>query len=171
MRGDLQFDFLVDKEKCRMTIVREFAAERSVVWNCYTKSELLDRWFAPKPLVTHTKHMDFRESGYWHYVMVDPQGQEYWGRMDYKNISPNCNYTALDGFCDETGAVNIDLPRSHWDVTFTDSGKHSVVHTVVSYASAEELEKVMEMGIEEGMVSTLARLDELLSVLSEPVSQ
>lgn len=51
----LQFDFLVDQEKSTITIKREFAGKRQLVWDCHTKSELLDRWFAPKPLTTKTK--------------------------------------------------------------------------------------------------------------------
>ncbi|MDM0078095.1 SRPBCC domain-containing protein [Variovorax sp. J2P1-59] len=162
MKVDVQFDFLVDKEKNTITTKRTFAAKRQLVWDCYTKSELLDRWFAPKPLTTKTKFMDFREGGYWHYAMVEPNGQEYWGRMDYQTIQPIDSYTSLDGFCDDTGALNPALPRSKWNVTFSDAGTHTLVETVVSYASAEALQQVMQMGLKEGLTSTLERLDELL---------
>lgn len=167
MKADLQFDFLVDKENNTLTVRREFAARRQLVWDCHTKSELLDRWFAPKPLTTKTKFMDFREGGHWHYAMVDPDGQEYWGRFDYQTINPIDNYTALDGFCDESGTLNPELPRSSWDVTFTDAADHrTLVQTIVSYKSADDLQKVIDMGMEEGMTSTLERLDELLEALS-----
>ena len=166
MKADLQFDFLVDKEKNTLTIKREFAAKRQLVWDCYTKSELLDRWFAPKPLTTKTKHMDFREGGHWHYAMVEPNGQEYWGRSDYQTIHPIDNYTALDGFCDDTGALNPELPRSKWDVSFSDGATHTLVVTVVSYTSAEALQQVINMGMKEGLTSTLERLDELLLTLN-----
>lgn len=162
VKVDVQFDFLVDKEKNTITIKRKFAARRQLVWDCYTKSELLDRWFAPKPLTTKTKFMDFSEGGHWHYAMVEPNGQEYWGRMDYQTIHPIDNYTSLDGFCDDTGALNPALPRSKWNVTFSDAATHTLVETVVSYASAEALQQVMQMGLKEGLTSTLERLDELL---------
>ena len=162
MKADARFDFLVDKEKNTLTIKREFAARRQLVWDCYTKRELLDRWFAPKPLTTKTKSMDFSEGGHWLYAMVEPNGQEYWGRMDYQTIRPIDNYTALDGFCDETGALNPALPRSEWNVSFSDVAAHTLVETVVLYASAEALEQVMQMGMKEGLTSTLERLDELL---------
>lgn len=166
MKADLQFDFLVNKEKNTITINREFAAKRQLVWDCYTKSELLDRWFAPKPLSTKTKFMDFSEGGHWHYAMVEPNGQEYWGRMDYQTIRPIDHYTSLDGFCDDTGALNPDLPRSTWNVTFSDAATHTLVETVVSYASPEALEQVIKMGLKEGLTSTLERLDELLLTLN-----
>lgn len=166
MKAELQFDFLVNKDKNTITIKREFAAKRQLVWDCYTKSELLDRWFAPKPLTTKTSFMDFREGGHWLYAMVEPGGQEYWGRTDYQTISPIDNYTALDGFCDNTGTLNPQLPRSKWDVTFSDAATHTLVQTVVSYASAEALQQVIQMGLKEGLASTLERLDELLLTLN-----
>lgn len=150
-----------------MTITREFAAPRQMVWDCHTKSELLDRWFAPKPFTTKTKSMDFSEGGHWHYAMVDPDGQEFWARLDYKTIRPIDAYSALDGFSDETGTPNPDLPRSDWDVNFTDKANHTVVQTVVTYKSLADLETVVQMGMEEGMASTLERLDELLDVLQK----
>lgn len=166
MKADVQFDFLVDEEKNTITIKREFAAKRQLVWNCYTKSELLDQWFAPKPLTTKTKFMDFSEGGHWHYAMVGPDGQEYWGRMDYQTIQPIENYTSLDGFCDDTGALNPELPRSKWNITFSDVATHTLVETVVSYTSSAALKQVITMGLKEGMTSTLERLDELLVTLN-----
>lgn len=163
MKATLQFDFLVDKEKNTITVKKEFAANRQLVWDCHTKSELLDRWFAPQPFTTKTKHMDFSEGGYWHYAMIDPDGKEYWGRMDYVKIKPIDKYTSLDGFCDETGVVNPELPRSNWDVSFKDHGDHTLVQTVVAYKSLVDLETVLQMGMQEGLTSTLERLDELLS--------
>ncbi|SHM74001.1 Uncharacterized conserved protein YndB, AHSA1/START domain [Duganella sacchari] len=166
MKADLQFDFVVDKEKSTITVQREFAAGRQLVWDCYTKSELLDRWFAPKPLTTKTKSMEFREGGHWHYAMVEPNGQEYWGRLDYQTIQPIDRYTALDGFSDASGALNPDLPRSTWSVTFSDKADHTVVETVVAYASPEAIQQVIDMGMKDGMTSTLERLDELLLALN-----
>jgi len=165
MKSALQFDFLVDKDKNTITVKREFAANRQLVWDCYTKSELLDRWFAPKPFTTKTKSMDFSEGGHWLYAMVDPEGTEHWGRMDYVTIRPIDNYTALDGFCDETGELNEDLPRANWEVSFSDVSDHALVRTVVTYNSLQDLKTVIQMGMEEGLKSTLERLDELLASL------
>lgn len=163
MKNHLQFDFLVDKEKNTITVRREFMAGRQLVWDAYTTSELLDKWFAPKPLTTKTKTMDFREGGYWHYAMVEPNGTEYWGRMDYLKIRPIDSYSALDGFCDENGTLNMQLPRATWDATFQDLGDNTMVQTIVTYQSLADLETVINMNMEEGMASTLEKLDELLA--------
>jgi uncharacterized protein YndB with AHSA1/START domain len=167
MKANLQFDFLVDKENNTLTIKREFAADRQLVWDCYTKSEHLDQWFAPRPFTTKTKTMDFREGGHWIYAMVDPNGTEYWGRMDYEKIQPIGHYSGLDAFCDENGNLNTELPRANWDVTFHDLDEHARVDTVVTYNSLADLETVINMGMQEGLTSTLERLDDLLETLKK----
>jgi len=168
MKTDLQFDFVADKQNSRITVKREFAAGRQLVWDCHTKRELLDQWFAPKPLTTRTKHMEFKEGGYWHYAMLTPEGQAFWSRLDYQTINPIDGYLALDGFCDETGVVNTDLPRARWDVAFTDAGERTLVTTVVLYNSPDDVQKAIDMGLKDGLASTLERLDELLRTIDLP---
>jgi uncharacterized protein YndB with AHSA1/START domain len=165
MNSKLQFDFLVDKEKNTLTIRREFLAKRQLVWDCYTKSELLNQWFAPKPLITKTKSMDFREGGHWHYAMVEPDGKEYWGWTDYVKIQPIDFYTSLDAFSNAEGEINQDLPQAEWLVTFTDKDDHALVETIVTYDSLADLETVIQMGMKEGMIATFEKMDELLENL------
>jgi uncharacterized protein YndB with AHSA1/START domain len=167
MNENLQFDFLVDKEKNTLTVKREFAANRQIVWDCHTKSELLDQWFAPKPFTTKTKSMDFSEGGHWHYAMVDPEGAKFWGLTEYITINPIDNYTTLDAFSDEKGGINPQLPRADWVVTFKDLSANTLVETVVTYKSLDALETVIQMGMKEGLTSTLKRLDELLLTLNK----
>lgn len=167
MKADLQFDFIVDRERNTLTVKREFAAKRQLVWDCYTQSDLLDQWFAPKPFTTETKVMDFREGGYWHYAMIDPAGHAHWGRMDYLVIRPVDSYSAVSSFSDKTGEIKSGLPSSTWDVTFAERSGHTFVETVVTYKSAEDLETVIKMGMEAGLTSTLECLDELLLALGK----
>lgn len=166
MTADLCFEFAADRANAMLTVAREFAGDRQLVWDCHTRQELLDRWFAPKGLTTQTSHMDFREGGYWHYAMIAPDGQQFWNRLDYCTIDPIDGYTATDDFCDASGTVNPDLPRSDWAVTFADAPAGTLVTTVVRYASPDDLQKVIDMGMEGGMTSTMERLDELLTVLA-----
>ena len=167
MKSIQQFDFLVDKVKNTLTVRREFLANRQLVWDAHTKSELLDQWFAPAPLTTKTQSMSFSEGGHWLYAMVEPNGTEYWGRMDYEKIQPIDYYAGLDAFCNNKGELNPELPRAKWDVTFTDLGDNTLVETIVTYNSLADIETVIKMGMEEGMTSTMERLDDLLLTLSK----
>ncbi|MTI19500.1 SRPBCC domain-containing protein [Fulvivirga sp. RKSG066] len=167
MKAQLQFDFLVNKENNTITLKREFAAGRQLVWDCYTKSELLDQWFAPKPFITKTKSMDFREGGHWHYAMIDPEGKEYWGWTDYTKINQIDFYESKDAFSDSEGNKNTDLPQAEWHVSFSDKSDNTLVETTITYKSLSDLEAVINMGMKEGMMSTLERLDELLDQMSK----
>ena len=74
MNSNLLFDFTVDKSTNTVFVDREFDAELSLVWDAFTKQEILDQWWAPKPLISKTKYMDFRVGGRRFYAMVSPEG-------------------------------------------------------------------------------------------------
>lgn len=164
--NNLQFDFLADKENNTLTIRREFAANRQLVWDCYTKEELLVQWFAPKPYTVKSKGMNFTNGGKWMYAMVSPEGNEHWGIAQYNNIQPINSYESTDAFCDEDGNINTEFPQAIWKVTFTDIGKNTLVQTVISYPSLADLEMIISMGMVEGMTMTLDELDSILAKLS-----
>lgn len=163
----LQFDFIANKDNNTLTMRREFAAGRQLVWDCYTRAELLNQWFAPKLFTTKTKSMDFKDGGHWHYAMIGPDGTEYWGYTEYNNVNPIDYYETSDAFSNEAGEINEGLPKAKWQVTFSDKGENTIVETIVHYASLADLETVLNMGMEEGMVSTLEKLDELIDGLKK----
>ncbi len=162
MTADLPLSITADMQTNRLTIRRSFDAPKALVWDCCTKAELLDQWFAPEPLTARTRSMEFREGGHWHFAMIDPDGAEYWARFDYEAIDPIDSYRARDAFSDETGAVNPDMPVSVWDVTFEETGSRTVVQIVATYESAGAMQSVRDMGMEAGMKSVFERLDRLL---------
>ena len=172
MNINLAFDFSVDKENKTITVKREFAAEISLVWDAYTKSEILDQWWAPKPWKARTKSMDFREGGHWHYAMVGPAGEEHWAWADYQTIqsrliSGQKKFTGLDAFADAEGNVSKDLPQSKWDVTFMDKGQVTLVVYQISYDDLAQLEATIQMGFKEGLTMAMEGLDKLLPFLKK----
>lgn len=167
MNRNLAFDFSVDKENKTITIKREFAAELPLVWDAYTKPEILDQWWAPKPWKARTKTMDFREGGHWHYAMVGPQGEEHWAWVNYKTIQIRKKFTGLDAFADAEGNLNKDLPQSNWNVTFTDKGQVTFVEYEITFADLAQLETTLKMGFKEGLTSAMEGLDEVLASLKK----
>jgi len=86
MTATLLFDFIINKEDNTINIQREFAADLDLVWDAWTKPEILDQWWAPKPFRTKTKSMDFKEGGSWFYGMISPENVTHWCKADYKKI-------------------------------------------------------------------------------------
>ena len=99
MKNNLLFDFTVDKATKTVFINREFDAELSLVWDAFTKQEILDQWWAPKPWISKTKYMDFEVGGRRFYAMVSPEGQERWAIQKYTSISPKTNFKYVQCFC------------------------------------------------------------------------
>lgn len=160
MKNNLIFDFNVDKDKKTIHVTREFAANVDLVWKAWTTPEILDKWWAPKPFVTKTKFMDFREGGHWLYAMVGPDNETHWCRADYEKINPLKNYSGLDAFCNENGTINSDLPRTLWSVSFDQTGDTTTVNIVNTFNDVADIEKIIQMGFKEGFSMALANLDQ-----------
>jgi len=161
----MKMDFIVDKQTKTVSITKEFAFELSLVWDAYTKPELLDQWWAPKPLTSRTKVMDFRVGGRRFYAMVSPDGQELgWAIQKYTSISPKTNFKFLNAFADEE--ENPQLPGSDWDLNFSEQDGTTKVSISIYNESLERLEKGLEMGFKEGTMSQLDNLEDLLTKLS-----
>lgn len=162
MKRELLMNFRVDREARAIVIEREFAAPRSRVWAAWTESRWLDQWWAPRPWQARTKTMDFREGGHWLYAMVGPEGEEHWGRADYASIDPQEAFRATDAFCDSSGNIQPEMPRSYWRVTFREEDQHTQVEMQIRYDDLADLEAILQMGFREGMTAALEQLDELL---------
>lgn len=167
MSKDLRFDFDVNKENRTITVTKEFAAPVDLVWDAWTKSELLDQWWAPKPYKATTKSMDFRDGGNWLYAMVGPENDQQWCRADFSGISQQKEFSVRDAFCDENGKINEDFPRSSWKNSFTSNADTTTVTNQITYDKVEDLEKYIEMGFKEGYTMGLGNLDELLEEIQE----
>jgi uncharacterized protein YndB with AHSA1/START domain len=162
--NDLLFDFTLDKSKKTALINREFDADLSLVWDAFTKQEILDQWWAPKPFASKTKVMNFKVGGRRFYAMVSPGGQERWSIQKYTSISPKTNFKFLNAFADKD--ENPELPGSEWDLTFSEENGKTKVSVSIYNESLERMEKMIEMGFKEGFMMTLKSLEDLLSTLS-----
>jgi len=160
----MQMEFIINKETKTVTITAEFDAERDLVWDAYTKAELLDKWWAPKPFSSRTTVMDFREGGRRFYAMVSPEGDERWVLQTFKTITPKTNFTLFNAFAEADETPH--LPGSDWDFNFSETAGKTTVHVSIYNESLERLEKMVEMGFKEGTAAQLENLTDLLARLS-----
>ncbi|MES2573496.1 MAG: SRPBCC domain-containing protein [Bacteroidota bacterium] len=159
----LPFDFTVNKETSTVHVKKEFDAKPDLVWDAFTKPEILDQWWAPKPWLSKTKLMEFKEGGRRIYAMVGPEGEEHWALADYTSISPKTNFRYSDAFCDEEGNVSNEVPRSDWNIDFTDKGNVTAVNIVIKYKTLTDLETIIGYGFKEGFTMAMNNLDEIFT--------
>ena len=149
------------KEKS-ILVSREFEAPLADVWKAYTDPKLLDQWWGPSPWRAETKEMNFKPGGYWLYAMVGPEGERHWARMDYLAVDPLKSFDVQDSFADENGVINRDMPVSKGRSSFTKTAKGTRVDFKLIYSTEEQLQKIVEMGFEQGITQCMDQLDALL---------
>jgi uncharacterized protein YndB with AHSA1/START domain len=162
MKNSLLFDFTVDKTTKTVFVNREFDAGLSLVWDAFTKQEILDQWWGPEPYVSKTKFMNFKVGGRRFWAMVSPEGQERWSIHEYTSISPKTNFKTYNAFADKD--ENPELPGSDWDYNFSEQNGTTKVSISIYNESVARFEKVSE-GFKEGFTMCLQQLDELLLTL------
>jgi uncharacterized protein YndB with AHSA1/START domain len=161
----MKMDFVVDKQTKTVSITKEFAYELSLVWDAYTKPELLDQWWAPKPMTSRTKAMDFEVGGRRFYAMVSPEGDERWAVQKYTSITPKTNFKFFNAFADKD--ENLELPGSDWDLNFSEQDGKTKVSISIYNESLERMERVIAMGFQQGIEALLQNLEELLEKLTQ----
>ena len=161
MKDNLLFDFTIDKTAKTVFITREFDADLSLVWDAFTKAELLDQWVAPKPWTSKTKSMDFKVGGRRFYAMVSPEGQERWAIQKYTSINPKTNFKMFNTFADKD--ENPELSGSDWDYHFSEQNGKTIVRITIYNESLDRLEKMIEMGFKEGFIMSITNLENLLA--------
>ena len=165
MNSNFPVELTVDKASKTVHVTKEFNAALPLVWDAFTKQELLDQWWAPKPYASKTKVMNFEVGGRRFYAMVSPEGQERWSVQTFRAINPKTNFKMTNAFADKD--ENPDLPGSDWDLTFSEHNGTTRVSITIKNESRERMEKMIEMGFKEGFAMGLQQLEELLPTLQK----
>lgn len=156
-----------------LVLERVFNAPRELVFQMFKDPEHLKNWWGPRGWEVPVCKMDFRPGGIWHYCMKctdrnqgDFYGMESWGKGVYKSIVEPESFAYTDYFSDADGGTNGALPSTEVTMIFVDQGggKTKIIsHS--TYATADALKTVMDMGVVQGITETWDRLDERLNQL------
>jgi uncharacterized protein YndB with AHSA1/START domain len=159
------FDLAYTEDKANNKLIAEksFKAPKSLVWKHYTTSELLDKWWGPKPYYTVTKSFEFQPGGQWRYVMSGPNGDEHYCIENFHTIDQENSFTATDTFTDENWSIKSDMPTQDWEVTFTEADFVTNVKVVVTFKNPEDMETIVKMGMKKGFNTGLDQLEKLLA--------
>ncbi|WP_431244544.1 SRPBCC family protein [Flavobacterium sp. P21] len=162
MKSDLLMNFSLDKENKTVNVKRKFNAPLSNVWSAWTEAEILDQWWAPAPIKSKTKRMEFKEGGRRLYAMVTPEGDERWSFFEYTSISPKTNFKHTSTFCDADENPIPNFGSSNWSVTFSEEENATIVDIAIHRDNLAEIEQLIETGFKEGFTSAMDSLDKIL---------
>lgn len=141
-----------------IVIVRSFDAPRELVWQCYTRPELLKRWMGPPDWVLAVCEIDLRVGGKWRFVSRGPDGFEMGSGGVYKEVTPHDRIVQTEVYDqDWTGGETIS------SLEFSEADGITTTTTTVRYASKEARDGALATPMAEGMEMGFTRLDELLA--------
>lgn len=149
-------------EQKTITIKSSFSVSQQVLWDSFTKAEIMEKWWAPLPYKAIVIEMNFTENGRCLYYMLSPEAEKHWCIVEYIKIdSPNF-YSCKDAFCDENGNINTSFPRMTWLNTFESSLSGSTITNVIHFETINDLTQLLEMGFEGGYKMGLGQLKALI---------
>jgi uncharacterized protein YndB with AHSA1/START domain len=146
----------------KITITKNFNAPTTTVWEAWTTKETLDQWWAPKPWRAETESLEFKPGGLWLYAMVGPENERHNARVEYTKIENGKSFSGIDSFADGEGNIMQDLPSTQWNVDFQKAGTGTTLVVTLTAETREALDKLLEMGFEEGFKMGLNNLEEYL---------
>lgn len=153
-----------DTDARTLTITADFAAPLDRVWQVYADPRQLERvWGPPGYPATFVDH-ELVPGGRMNYYMTSPEGEKYYAYWVIDGVDEPTGFTFTDGFAvDETFEPNPEMPQSAQDYAFTERDSGTRATFVATYASAEDLQKVLDMGAVEGSTLAINQIDELLA--------
>jgi uncharacterized protein YndB with AHSA1/START domain len=156
-----------DPRALTLTAVGDYPVAVERLWAAWTDPRKLERfWGPPEWPATFTRH-DVRPGGQSAYFMTGPNGETSHGYWRFESVEPERRFVVKDGFAHPDGSPNMDLPETHLEVTFEKTGSGSRFVAVSTFPSVEAMEKVLAMGMVEGLTAALAQLDDVLADLRD----
>lgn len=154
-----------DRENLRFEIVADLEATPERVWQLWADPRLLEKWWGPPGYpATFTEH-DLNPGAACSYFMTGPEGEKHPGLWRILEVEPPNRIEIRDGFADDAGETDSDMPVTSFVVTIEavdDSPGTTRMSVHSRFESIEDLEKLVEMGMVEGMTAAMGQIDALL---------
>ena len=141
-----------------IVMTRVFDAPRSLVFEAYTKPELLKRWlFGPDGWSFAVCEIDLKVGGKYRYVWRHEDGHEMGMGGVYREIVPPERLVCTELFDEDwTGGEALGT------IVLTEKDGKTTLTQTMRYASREARDNVLKSGMEQGLAAGFDRLDALL---------
>jgi uncharacterized protein YndB with AHSA1/START domain len=150
--GTLKVSLPSDSE---IMLTRVFKAPRQLVYDAFSKPELLKRWFGPRGWSLVVCEVDHRVGGGFRFVMRGPDGRDMGMRGTYKELNPPDRSVHMESFDDFPGESQVTA-------VFTEQDGQTTLNATILYPSKEVRDAVVQTGMEHGAAESYDKLAELL---------
>ena len=150
-----------DYDNLTITLVADFDAPVGRVWELWSDPRKLERWWGPPNYpATFEKH-DLTPGAEVTYFMTGPEGDS-WGMWRVTAVDPPTSLEFTDAFADTGGAPIADGPATRVTVRLTERDGGTRMELQSTFESREEMEKMVGMGVLDGLQAAVGQMDALL---------
>jgi uncharacterized protein YndB with AHSA1/START domain len=151
-----------DLDALTMAVTAEFPVPLQRLWSAYADPRTLERfWGPPSWPATFTRH-DMAVGGRSEYTMHGPDGATSSGYWEFIAVDPPRSFEVRDGFSNDDGTPNTEMPSMRMVFAFEETPTGSRVMVTTYFPSAQALEKLLDMGMEQGMREAMGQMDAIL---------
>lgn len=153
-------------EDLTMTVVADFGVPVERLWDAYADPRQLEKFWGPVEWpATFTRH-DMFPGGRSEYAMRGPDGEVSAGFWEFVSVDRPKSFEVIDGFANEDGSSNPEMPSIRMTFAFEETNSGSRVTNTTYFASVEQLQQLVDMGMEEGMRSAMSQMDAVIEDLA-----
>ena len=152
-----------DTDELTMTVTAEYDVTAERAWQLWADPRQLERWWGPPTYPATVEKHDLTPGGQVSYYMTGPEGDRPHGWWSVLEAEPPRRLVIEDGFADDTGAPNPDLPTMVMRVEITDRPGGVTMTIATRFPSAEAMEQLLAMGMEEGIREAAGQIDAILA--------
>jgi uncharacterized protein YndB with AHSA1/START domain len=138
-----------------LVISRTFPAPRALVFKAWSSAEHVKRWFCPEGYTVPAAEIDFRPGGVCTICMRSPEGQDFWSKGAYIEISPPNRLVFTTGIA----VGDSQKFTAHTIVSFEDDGAGTRMTVRQTYDVHDESFLFAIEGAPEGWRTTLDKLE------------
>jgi uncharacterized protein YndB with AHSA1/START domain len=152
-----------DFDRLTLTLIADFDAPIERVWQLWADPRLLERWWGPPTYPATVERHELTPGGAVTYFMTGPQGERSRGWWQVTSVNPPKSLEFTDGFADQDGTPIADMPTTTVQMQLSehDGGTRMELRSV--FGSREEMERLVSMGMEEGLRQAVGQMDPLLA--------
>lgn len=159
-------DVISNAQELTLTIIADYPVPVTRLWDAYADPRQLERFWGPVEWpATFTRH-DMAVGGYSHYYMTGPDQTRSSGWFRFLAIEPYQSFEVEDGFADENGVPNTEMPTMRITFHFEPTPNGSRFRSTTYFSSFESMEQLVSMGMMEGMRSAMSQIDAVLTDLA-----
>lgn len=152
-----------DSATLTLTIVADLAAAPKRTWQVWVDPRQLERWWGPPTWPATFEQHDVVVGGRSSYYMTGPDGEKSHGWWRFLAIDEPNSLEFEDGFADQAGLPNPSMPTVHGLVVLQETAGGTRMTVTSRFASVEQIEQLVEMGMVEGMTLAMGQIDEILA--------